>query len=216
MADDIGEALDFLVRAHQVAGALANLVLQAGVGGVERRTGGLDLGHVSPHQPGRQQGQNDDQKPRDGVHDHRQNARPFRRDPSVLDPLGFQGIERVHGRAQFVHVALALARAHGLDRLTDPSLLSQRHGALHLRPFAIGEAMNGIDGSLQGRVERRPLVQEGQGRRHVRLRLAIGFEEVAAPGQQETALGRLGVQHGDQGRTRRPAHLLGVFDGPVH
>ena len=216
VADDIGEALDFLVRAHQVAGAFANLVLQAGVGGVERRASRLNLGHVTPHKPSREQGQNDDQKPRDGVHDHRQNTRPFRRDASVFDPLGFQGVERVHSRAQFVHVALALARAHGLDRLTDPSLLSQRHGALHLRPFAIGEAMNGVDGRLQGRVERRPLIQEGQRRRHVRPRASIGFEKVAASGQQKTPLGRLGVQHGDQGGARRPAHLLSVFDALIH
>ena len=77
MADDIGEALDFLVGAGQFAGAFPNLVLETGVGGVQRFSGRLHLQHIAPHQPGRDCGHDQHQHRRQRVDDDGDQPEPL-------------------------------------------------------------------------------------------------------------------------------------------
>ncbi len=117
---------------------------------------------------------------------------------AVGDAGGLEGVEVVDGHAQFVHVALAFAGAHGLDRLPYATRARQGQRALHFLKLGVRQASYARHRLLQDRVADHALLQKAEGRLPLRPCGLEGLKEVAPSGQQKAALRRLGVQHGDQ------------------
>ena len=216
MADDIGEALDFLIGAGQGGGAVAHHVLQAGVDGGHLLARVLNLADIAPHHPGREQRKDQDQQAGDGVHHHGHHGGALGHAGPFGDARGLEGVEIVDGLAQLVHIAFAFAGPHRLDRLAYAALTRQGQGRLHLPQLGVGEPMDLGHRRPERRVGRRAFFEKRQGRLALRARLLKGRQEIAAAGQQKAALRGLRIQHGDQDRARLAAHLLGVFDRIVN
>jgi len=215
VADDIGEALDLLVRPGQFGGPLAHLVLEAGVHAVERVAGGLDLDDIAPDQPGARTAQEQDHEGAERVGEDGDIAGPFRLPGLELQPCGLDFVDGRDLDPHGVHQRLALVAADDGDRFADAARAGQGDGSLHQRHTLAGQLGQPPDPRAEVGVAEGEAVQLLEQVRQVAHRLVMDREVFRPGGQQEAALSGLGVDQPGQDFAREQTGLLGLFDTVV-
>ena len=119
MADDIGEALDFVVGAGQLGGPLRDRIFEAGVKLAQERLRAVEVGRVAQDGPERRTHDERDQRPDRGEHDIEPGRRAFRRKGAPREQQPLLGLHFGDPRAEAAHreiTRVAGEVGHGANR----------------------------------------------------------------------------------------------------
>ena len=215
MADDVGEALDFLIGELEVADARLDDAFQVPVHLRQVALGTQKVVGGAPRRPDRVDGKGDHGG--DGGR-----GGDGERDVGGAGACGdgplravLRCLDRAHGVADLAHEGVAVVIVDDGERGGEVAPLCRDQRGGELAQLGIDELLQASAGCGLLRIPRHCRAQARQGARRRIGAGAVWFEIVAVAREQEAALSGFGVLHHDEKLVGRCAHLERVRRCPV-